>query len=32
VFSGRRGFHIHVLDFSYKDWTYYNERNPIKAS
>lgn len=31
VFSGRRGFHIHVLDFNVKDWTSYNERNPIKS-
>jgi DNA primase catalytic subunit len=31
VFSGRRGFHIHVLDFHLRDWTYYNPRNPIKS-
>jgi len=31
VFSGRKGFHIHVLDFSLRDWTYYNERSPIKS-
>jgi hypothetical protein len=31
VFSGRRGFHIHVLDFNFRDWTQYNERNPIKS-
>ncbi len=31
VFSGRRGFHIHVLDFDFRDWTRYNERNPIKS-
>jgi len=31
VFSGRRGFHAHVLDFSLRDWTYYNERDPIKS-
>ena len=31
VFSGNRGFHIHVLDFDLGDWTYYNERNPIKS-
>jgi len=30
VFSGRRGFHIHVLDFDLRDWTRYNERDPIK--
>jgi len=31
VFSGRRGFHAHVLDFNLRDWTYYNERDPIKS-
>jgi DNA primase catalytic subunit len=31
VFSGRRGFHIHVLDFHLHDWTFYNPRNPIKS-
>jgi DNA primase catalytic subunit len=31
VFSGRRGFHIHVLDFDYRDWTRYDERNLIKS-
>ena len=31
VFSGKRGFHIHVLDFNFRDWTYYNEKNPIKS-
>ncbi|MDH5686337.1 MAG: hypothetical protein OEZ48_00505 [Candidatus Bathyarchaeota archaeon] len=31
VFSARKGFHIHVLDFNLRDWTYYNERNPIKS-
>jgi DNA primase catalytic subunit len=31
VFSGKRGFHIHVLDFNFRDWTHYNERNPIKS-
>ena len=31
VFSGRRGFHIHVLDFNVRDWTSYNEKNPIKS-
>jgi len=31
VFSGRKGFHIHVSDFNLRDWTYYNERNPIKS-
>jgi hypothetical protein len=31
VFSGRRGFHIHVLDFDYRDWAPPNPRNPMKA-
>jgi DNA primase catalytic subunit len=31
VFSGRRGFHIHVKDFDLVDWTYYDPRNPIKS-
>ena len=31
VFSGRRGFHIHVLDFDVRDWTRYDEKNPIKS-
>lgn len=31
VFSGKRGFHIHVLDFSLRDWTRYNAVNPIKS-
>ena len=31
VFSGRRGFHIHILDFNVRDWTEYNEENPIKS-
>jgi len=31
VFSGRKGFHIHILDFNLRDWTCYNERNPIKS-
>jgi DNA primase catalytic subunit len=26
VFSGRRGFHIHVLDFDYRDWARPNPR------
>ena len=30
VFSGRRGFHIHVLDFDMRDWTSYYEKDPIK--
>jgi hypothetical protein len=31
VFSGRRGFHIHVLDFDARDWAAYNEHDPIKS-
>jgi DNA primase catalytic subunit len=29
VFSGRMGFHVHVLDFDYRDWVSYRERDPI---
>jgi hypothetical protein len=31
VFSGRRGFHVHVLDFDINDWTRYNPRRPIRS-
>jgi hypothetical protein len=31
VFSGKKGFHIHVLDFDVRDWTHYNEADPIKS-
>jgi hypothetical protein len=31
VFSGCRCFHIHVLDFNYRDWTRPNPQNPMKA-
>jgi len=31
VFSGRRGFHIHVLDFNVRDWTEYSGEDPIKS-
>jgi hypothetical protein len=31
VFSGKRGFHVHVWDFDIRDWTHYDERNPIKS-
>lgn len=31
VFSGKRGFHIHVWDFDVRDWTHYNAGNPIKS-
>jgi hypothetical protein len=29
VFSGRMGFHVHVLDFNYHDWVGYREKDPI---
>jgi len=29
VFSGRLGFHVHVLDFHYRDWTSYRQEKPI---
>ena len=31
VFSGKRGFHVHVLDFEVWDWTRYDERNPLRS-
>jgi hypothetical protein len=31
VFSGKKGFHIYVHDFSVRDWTRYNDKNPIKC-
>jgi hypothetical protein len=31
VFSGRAGFHCHVLDFDVRDWTYFDEFNPVKS-
>jgi DNA primase catalytic subunit len=31
VFSGRAGFHCHVLDFNVEDWTTLNEKNPLKS-
>ena len=31
VFSGRKGFHCHILDFDLRDWTYYNDRTPLKS-
>jgi len=31
VFSGKKGFHVHVLDFDVRDWTYYDESDPIKS-
>jgi len=29
VFSGRMGFHVHVLDFDYRDWVPFRQKNPI---
>jgi hypothetical protein len=31
VFSGKQGFHVHVWDFDVRDWTHYDERNPVKS-
>ncbi len=31
VFSGKRGFHVHVSDFEIRDWTHYDTSNPIKS-
>jgi DNA primase catalytic subunit len=31
VFSGHRGFHIHVLDFDVRDYTIYMPSNPLKS-
>lgn len=31
VFSGKNGFHIHVLDFDVRDWTQKNYRNLVKT-
>jgi DNA primase catalytic subunit len=31
VFSGRRGFHLHVLDFMANDWTRLEPMNPLSA-
>ena len=31
VFSGHRGFRIHVWDFDARDLTGYNERDPLKS-
>ena len=31
VFSGKSGFHIHVLDFDLTDWTFYSDENPLKS-
>ncbi len=31
VFSGTRGFHIHVLDFQAGDWTFFDGYDPVKS-
>jgi DNA primase catalytic subunit len=31
VFSGHRGFHVHVWDFDLEDWTRYDVTNPVKS-
>jgi hypothetical protein len=31
VFSGRRGFHVHALDFSARDWARYDARDPVRS-
>jgi hypothetical protein len=32
VFSGRRGFHVHVLDFEARDWTrFVDPKNPLRS-
>ena len=31
VFSGKSGFHIHVLDFELRDWANYSEYGPLKS-
>ena len=31
MFSGKSGFHIHVLDFDLRDWASYDESNPLKS-
>lgn len=31
VFSGRAGFHCHVLDFDVRDWTHVDEDNIVKS-
>jgi hypothetical protein len=31
VFSGKKGFHVHVWDFDVNDWTHYDEGNPNKS-
>lgn len=29
VFSGRAGFHVHVMDFDYHDWVPYSQEDPV---
>ena len=29
IFSGCQGFHVHVMDFDYRDWVGYREEDPI---
>ena len=31
VFSGKRGFHVHVRDFDVRDWTHYDVRRPVRS-
>ena len=31
VFSGARGFHIHVLDFQAGDWAFFDGHDPVKS-
>jgi hypothetical protein len=31
VFSGRRGFHVHVFDFEVKDWTRFDPKDPLRS-
>jgi len=31
VFSGRRGFHLHVFDFDVNDWSRFDSRNPLRS-
>jgi hypothetical protein len=31
VFSGRKGFHVHVWDFDVTDWTRYDAGDPVKS-
>jgi len=31
VFSGKSGFHVHVLDFEVRDWVSYDERHPLRS-